>query len=168
MAVEQRRIIVTGANGFIGSRIVERLVRDGARVIGFVRNVERSRSELPDGVELVRWSHDDAEGDWRRHVDGADGVINLAGANIGQRWTESHRKLVRESRVPGTRHLVEAIAAATRRPKVLVNASAVGYYGGSPAGTVTEETPAADDFLARVCREWEEEATKARFLWLVL
>jgi uncharacterized protein len=161
MANDKRRIIVTGANGFIGSRIVARLVRDGDTVVAFVRDIERSRPRLPQGVELVKWSHADASGPWRSMIDGADGIVNLAGTSIGQRWTASHKKSVHDSRILGTRHLVEAIAAAERAPRVLVNASAVGYYGFCPSGTVSEDSPPGDDFLARVCTEWEREAMGA-------
>jgi uncharacterized protein (TIGR01777 family) len=119
---------------------------------------------LPEGTRTVRWTHTDADGEWRRQVDGADGVIHLAGSTIGTRWNATVQREIRESRVLGTRHLVEAIAAAGKRPRALVSASAVGYYGIAPAGTLTEDAHAGTDFLASVCREWEAEALAARKL----
>src|SRR5688500_1249193 len=110
---DSRRIIVTGANGFIGSRLVRELVRDGDSVVAFVRDVDRSRERLPEQVELVRWSHSDASGDWRRHLDGAHAIVNLAGASIGQRWTDEHMRRIRDSRVVGTRNLVNALGSAS-------------------------------------------------------
>lgn len=158
---KQRRIVVTGATGLIGSRLVRQLTERGDSVVALVRDTARARERVPAGVELVRWSHDSTADEWQRHIDGADAIVNLAGATVGQRWTDSQKRRIRESRVAGTRHLVDAIRDASRRPSVLVNASAVGCYGVKPAGTVTESSPPGDDFLAQVCQEWEAEASRA-------
>lgn len=166
MNSDKRRIIVTGATGFLGRRLVGRLLQDGHEVVAFVRDPERARAVLPQSTELVAWSHADGDGAWRGHVDGADGIVNLAGAPIGVRWTERAKRDAYDSRILGTRHIVQAIAAAGQRPAVLVNASAVGYYGISPSGPVTEQTPPGDDFVARLCQDWEREALQARELGL--
>jgi hypothetical protein len=91
-----------------------------------------------------------------------DGVINLAGEPVDQRWTKARKERIRESRVGGTRNLVAGLAAAEPRPKVLVNASAIGYYGDRKHQWVDEGSPPADDFLAEACKAWEAEAWKAR------
>ena len=94
-------------------------------------------------------------------VDGADGIINLAGEAIaGKRWTAAQKEKIRASRIATTRALVDAVAGAKVKPKVLINGSAVGYYGPRGDETVTEETRPGSDFLARLCVEWETEANK--------
>jgi uncharacterized protein (TIGR01777 family) len=95
-------------------------------------------------------------------LDGADAVVHLGGANIAEgRWTRARKREIRDSRVVGTERLAQALAAMARRPTVLVSASAVGYYG-APAGDVDESAPRGDDFLARVCADWEAAADAAR------
>jgi uncharacterized protein (TIGR01777 family) len=103
--------------------------------------------------------------EWGTAVDGVDGVINLAGEPIAaKKWTHLQRHRIESSRVDGTNSLVQAIANAAVRPKFLISASAVGYYGPRGDETVTEETPPGNDFLSFVCRQWEEEAKKAEEL----
>ncbi|HVK37450.1 MAG TPA: TIGR01777 family oxidoreductase [Candidatus Kapabacteria bacterium] len=160
----RRRIIVAGATGFLGTRLVGRLVERGDSVTAFVRSVERARRTLRRGVELVPWSDADADGPWRAHVDGADAIVNLAGTSLGERWNEDLKRRARDSRILSTRHLVAAIASSGKPPSVLVNASAVGYYGANPPGAVTEDSPPADDFMAQLARDWESEALRARDL----
>lgn len=95
-------------------------------------------------------------------MDGVDGVINLAGEPVAEkRWTPSQRRTIEKSRVDGTRSLVQACAKAKQKPRFLINASAVGYYGPRGDEIITEETPPGDDFLSLLCRDWEEEAKKA-------
>jgi uncharacterized protein (TIGR01777 family) len=94
-----------------------------------------------------------------------DGIVNLAGANVGgKRWSDEYKKEIRESRLQATRALVDAMRASTRRPRVFVSASAVGYYGGRGDEEVTESTSAGSDFLAEVCKAWEDEAARAEQL----
>lgn len=164
MSNQHRRIVVTGANGMIGRRLVKRLLESGDEVHAFVRDLEKSRASVPADAKLVHWSHDSTSNEWRSSIDGAHAIVNLAGASIGERWTTEHKRRIRDSRILGTRHIVDAIAEASNPPAVLVNASAVGYYGSHVAGKITEDSPAGDDFLAGVCRDWEAEANKARDL----
>ena len=99
-------------------------------------------------------------GDWQQRVSGCDAVINLAGEPIGERWSPQQKQAIMESRQIGTRKLVEAIAMAEQKPKVLVSGSAVGYYGTSETAAFDETSSAGNDFLAQVCQNWEQEAQK--------
>jgi uncharacterized protein (TIGR01777 family) len=101
-------------------------------------------------------------GPWEKSVDGADGIINLAGEPIAaKRWSAAQKEKIRTSRIDSTRALVNAIGKAKERPKFMVSASAVGYYGPRGDETLTEESAAGKDFLGRLCVSWEEEAKKA-------
>lgn len=155
------RVVVAGGTGFIGSALVETLRRDGHEVVVLTR---RAGLSLPEGVRAEAW---DARtpGPWRRVLAGADAVVNLAGESIAaRRWTPAQKRRILESRVHATRALVDALAEAEPRPRVLVGGSAVGYYGPRGDEEVTEAEPAGDDFLARVCVAWEQEARRAEDL----
>jgi len=160
------RIAVTGATGFIGSRLVEMLSAEGHTVVVFSRNGGRARSVFPlsrfPAVETVTWDPFRL-GDWVATLDGVDGVVHLAGAPIAGRWTPEFKRAIRESREVGTRHLVEALAKVKHRPAVLVSSSACRYYGISDTATFDEGSPPGDgdDFLSNTCIIWEGEADKA-------
>jgi uncharacterized protein (TIGR01777 family) len=159
------KIVVAGGTGFIGAPLVRELANERHRVSVLTRN-PASVGNHP----LVESEHWDGKtvGPWIHRLDGADAVINLAGELIGgKRWTSQQKERILSSRVDATRALVEGIRRATRKPKVLVSASAVGYYGNVEEGEVTEESPAGDDFLATVCRQWEEEASAAEGIRVV-
>jgi uncharacterized protein (TIGR01777 family) len=150
------KVAVAGANGLIGSNLVRALRARGDEVVPLVRN--------PRNPGEVRWDPK-AGGEWTRALDGVDGVVNLAGANVGgKRWSEDYKKEIRESRLQATRALVEGMRSASRRPRAFVSASAVGYYGGRGDEEVTESTPPGRDFLAEVCKAWEGEAAHAEQL----
>jgi uncharacterized protein (TIGR01777 family) len=156
------KLVVTGATGFIGTRLCARLLEQGHTLTLFTRGSPRD-----SGGPTKRWVHwtPGALREWATAVDGADGVINLAGEPIAaKRWTDQQRHRIESSRVDGTNSVVQAIAKAAVKPKYLINASAVGYYGPRGDETVTEETPRGNDFLSFVCRKWEEEAKKAEDL----
>jgi uncharacterized protein (TIGR01777 family) len=156
------KLAVTGATGFIGTRLCARLLEQGHTLTLFTRGSPRDR-----GGATKRWVHwtPGMLREWGTAVDGVDGVINLAGEPIAaKKWTHLQRHRIESSRVDGTNGLVQAIAKARVRPKFLISASAVGYYGPRGDETVTEETPPGNDFLGFVCRQWEEEAKKAEEL----
>lgn len=146
--------VVVGASGLIGTRLCRALADRGDPVAA----VSRGGAAVP-GARTVRW--DAASGPPPEDLLGdADVVVNLAGAGIGAgRWTEARKRLIVDSRVRTTAALADAIAACPS-PPVLVNASAVGYYGTGDA-TFTEASPAGDDFLARTCAAWEAAASAA-------
>lgn len=146
------KIAMTGASGFVGRALTMRLVDRGDTVIA-ARRRSREKADLS-------W---DVEGgfDPTTALAGYDAVVHLAGENVATRWTDDAKRSIRRSRVLGTRSVVRALSdAGDRRPKTLVCASAVGYYGTGD-GECDETSPAGDDFLAEVTRAWEEEADKA-------
>lgn len=152
-------VLLTGATGFIGRALTLRLLRDGHRVVAWVRSAERARAVLGGAVELVEATEPTLA--VHRSVRSADAVVHLAGAGVFDgRWSARRKHELAASRVELTRSIVDAFATP-RGPRVLVSASAVGYYGVRPAGTVTESSPAGDDFLAQLCAAWEREALRA-------
>ncbi|MEP7218242.1 MAG: TIGR01777 family oxidoreductase [Bacteroidota bacterium] len=161
---ENKHIVVTGATGLIGRKIIKRLSERGDRVTALVRDVERGRRAAPGATDYLAWSSSMADGPWATAIDGADAVIHLAGSPVATRWSDEQKKRIRDSRVDGTRNVVAAIARASRKPAALVSASAVGYYGTSNDRVFTEEAGPGKDFLADVCRAWEAEALEAEKL----
>lgn len=158
------KVAITGATGFVGSRLIERLQAEGHHAIALTRSPERALRQFPTGaypaVEIVDYTPT-ASGDWQQALSGCDGVVNLAGEPIAEsRWTPERKQMILDSRRMGTQTLVEAIAQATPKPTVLVNASAIGYYGTSETATFDETSAPGDDFLAEVCQAWEAEAQK--------
>lgn len=149
------RVIITGGTGLIGRALAADLAQEGHEVIVLSRSPERHADRLPAGVRAERWDARTSEG-WAHLADGADAIVNLAGESIAAgRWTPERKTRIRESRLNAGRAVVEAVQAATNRPRVVVQASAVGYYGPCGDEEVTEDHPPGSDFLARVCVEWE-------------
>jgi len=155
-------ITLTGATGLIGSRIVAALLARGDSVTVLTRDPDAARASLGD-VEAHAWRLLDEPAP-AAALSGRDGVIHLAGESIAQRWTDDARRAIRDSRQIGTRNLVAGLAAADPRPRVLVSASGVDYYGARGDEPVREDEPPGDDFLASVCVAWEREALAAREL----
>lgn len=155
------RVLVTGATGFIGRALVPKLQRDGHTIVAWVRAPERARDQLGDAVDLVRA---DAGFDALvAAVSRVDGVVNLAGEPlVGKRWTPERRLALETSRVDLTKNLVRAIGVSPTPPRVLLSQSAVGWYGDRGDERLTEQSPPGDDFLARLCRGWEDAAMAAR------
>jgi uncharacterized protein (TIGR01777 family) len=151
------KITVTGASGLIGSKLVERLRARGDEVATLSRN--------PSSPGAVRWLPEQEPAP-AAALGGSDAVIHLAGENVAQRWSDDAKRRIRSSRELGTRNLVAGIEAADPRPRVLVSASAVGYYGPHGDEELDEDTPPGDDFLAEVCVVWEREAQRAAELGL--
>lgn len=156
------KLVVTGASGFIGSALTERLLQDGHSLILLAYTAPPTASSANK-----RWLHwtPGASGEWEKAVDGCDGIINLAGEPIAsRRWSNRQKRRIRLSRIETTSSLVSAIEKSTVKPKFLINASATGFYGDRGEALATEETVPGYDFLARVCQDWEAEALKAESL----
>jgi len=156
------RLIVTGATGFIGTALCAKLLAQGHTLTLFTRGAPRDAN-----TGTKRWLHwtPGALREWDAALDGADGVINLAGEPIAEnKWTPTQRRRIEKSRIDATHSLVQACAKAKQKPKFLINASAVGYYGPHDDEMITEGTPPGNDFLGQLCRDWEEEAIKAEEL----
>jgi uncharacterized protein (TIGR01777 family) len=155
------RIAVTGATGLVGRALTGALRERGDEVVAFSRDPERAAGSLPEGVLTARWDPSDTE-TLAADLTGADAVVNLAGEPVlGRRWNAKVREAIRASRVDGTRAVVEAMSAASDPPGILVNASAVGYYGARGGERFGEDEPPGGDFLAEVCVEWEATAREA-------
>lgn len=160
------KIAITGATGFVGARLVERLVADGHDVKVLTRSVDKAKKVFAAAkfkpVEYVAYTPTQS-GDWQSTISGCDGVINLAGEPISERWSAERKERILNSRKVGTEKLVEAIAQAEPKPSVLVSSSAIGYYGTSETAEFFETSePAENDFLSQVCQAWEGEARKAK------
>jgi uncharacterized protein (TIGR01777 family) len=150
------RILLAGASGFLGTRLVERLRGQGHEITRLVRRPATSAEE-------VQWQPSSGQLD-PAVVAAADAVVNLAGVGVGdKRWTPSYKSQIRSSRVDSTGTIARAIKLlpAADRPSVLVNASAEGWYGDTGDRAVTEDAPAGNTFLADVCRVWEAAARPA-------
>lgn len=148
------RVVITGGTGLIGRALATDLAASGRDVIVLSRSPERA-TDLPAGVRAVRWDGRTAQG-WGHLVGGAEAVVNLAGENLAAgRWTAARRARIRESRLHAGAAVVEAIRAADEKPRLLIQASAVGYYGPRGDEELAETAPPGNDFLARLCLEWE-------------
>jgi hypothetical protein len=153
-------ITISGASGFIGRRLLQVLARDGHSLTVLSR---QAGAHLPVGVGFAVW--DPGKGDPPADaLRGADAVVHLAGAPVAQRWTDAAKRDIRESRVAGTRHLMQALAKLERKPQVLICASAVGYYGSRGDEVLAESAAPGSDYLAEVCVAWEREAQAAEAL----
>lgn len=154
------KVAIAGGTGFVGSRLVERLLAEGHQVLILTRN-PASVKPAPN-VEVVAYNPKES-GAWQQSISGCDAVVNLAGEPIAEkRWTPEHKQEIINSRKIGTQKIVEAISKANPKPSVLVSASAIGYYGTSETATFEESSPSGNDFLAQVCQEWEAEAQKVK------
>jgi hypothetical protein len=144
------RILTAGVSGFLGTRLVDRLTADGHEIVRLVRHPPRKPGE-------VQWNPAAGQLD-PAALAGVDAVINLAGAGVGdRRWTDGYKEVLRSSRVDSTATLATTIAGRppADRPKVLLNASAIGWYGDTDDRAVEEDAPAGDGFLPDLCRVWE-------------
>lgn len=153
------RVFITGGTGLIGRHLVRRLAERGDQPVILSRHADQVRRDPSMRVREIVAGDPTTSGAWQSAVDGCDAVVNLAGHNIfEERWNAQVKRKIRDSRVYGTDNLVAAIARAKTPPKVMVQSSAIGYYGTPAETELTEESPSGSDFMAVVCREWEEAA----------
>ena len=147
------KVLITGATGLIGTRLQETLRDAGHELLLASRRAPKDDS-------YIQWDIHDGFAEPER-LDGIDAVIHLAGENLNGRWTDAKKKAIRESRILGTRNVVETISNLRQRPRVLVSASAIGFYGDRGDDLMTETSPPGKGFLPEVCREWEAESRRA-------
>jgi uncharacterized protein (TIGR01777 family) len=145
-ALDSARVLVTGASGLIGSALLPSLRAHGAQVARLVRGPAF-------GEDQISW--DPARSPSPESVSGFDAVIHLAGESVVGRWTTAKKARIRNSRVTGTRNLAQSVAKTKNHPRVLITASAVGYYGDRADEVLNEQSASGAGFLADVCREWE-------------
>jgi uncharacterized protein (TIGR01777 family) len=157
------RVLITGATGFIGRRVCELLAAEGHELVALSRDPAAAKSKLSRLAAAHPWNPLAGKAP-RPAFDGVDAVVHLAGENVAGRWTKKKMQAIRDSREIGTRHLVDSIAATDSRPRVLVSASAIGYYGDRGDEELVEESGPGGDFLAQVCQAWEGEAQKVEDL----
>jgi len=167
------RVAVTGATGTVGHPLVDALTKRGDDVTALSRDPERARRALAEGegpgtVETATWAHPKAELPPADALRGRDAVVHLLGEQIAQRWSDSAKHEIRDSRILSTRNLVTALAdlPEAERPRVLVSQSGAGWYGHRADERLDESEPAGDDFVARLSVEWEREAGRAAELGL--
>jgi uncharacterized protein (TIGR01777 family) len=156
------RVLVTGASGMIGSAVCDSLLARGDEVVGLTRDPSRARATNPT-VTWHQWNPA-VERPPAEAMEGVDGVVNLVGESLNQRWTEDTKVRIRESRERATKNLVDAIGAARSNhgPSVLVSQSAVGYYGDRGDALVDESAAPGTTFDAQVCAAWEAAAHEAQ------
>ncbi|MGQ9693305.1 MAG: TIGR01777 family oxidoreductase [Thermodesulfobacteriota bacterium] len=154
------KILITGGTGFVGGQLTWRLLREGYQVTILTRSLKGAKITQPNISYLE--GDPTQKGPWQEKIKDHDAVINLAGASIFAKWTEEHKKAIRESRLSTTRNIVEGIPERGDQSFALLSASAVGYYGFHEDEELTEDSPPGNDFLAQVARDWEEEASKAK------
>ena len=154
------RVLVSGSTGFLGTALVETLERQGHTVTRLVRPGTAHKVVAGIRAQTVAWDPVAGQFD-SAGAEGADALIHLAGASIaGGRWNASRKQLLRTSRIDATRHLIGALAKLQRPPRVIVAASAIGYYGNRGDEALTEASAPGNDFLAEACREWESETAR--------
>jgi uncharacterized protein (TIGR01777 family) len=150
------KIAILGGSGFIGKEVATHLVQAGHEVEIWSRNPEKYGSIVPGSIHLKKWPLEPSKKDRS-----TEAIVNLAGETINQRWTEKAKERIVSSRVKTTKALIEEIKEENISPKILINASAVGYYGTSLEDSFTEADGPGEDFLAYVTKAWEQEADQA-------
>lgn len=154
------RIIISGGSGMVGSRLARELAKDGHEVIILSRSPGKNRDRFGPGIKVVGWDGKTAAG-WGSLADGADAIVNLVGENLAgdhlipSRWTETRKHAILESRLQPGHAIVEAVQQAQTKPRLLIQSSAVGYYGPRGDEKITEGAGHKDDFLSQVCVQWE-------------
>jgi uncharacterized protein (TIGR01777 family) len=154
------KILITGGTGFVGTQLTSRLIKDGHEVTILTRSLKGAKGSSL-GISYLE-GDPTKKGPWQEAIKNHDAIINLAGASIFSKWTDEHKKAIRESRVSTTQNIVEGIPSDSSKKVTLFSTSAVGYYGFCGDEELTEDAPPGKDFLASIAMEWEGEALKAR------
>jgi uncharacterized protein (TIGR01777 family) len=153
-----KKIIVTGATGLIGRKLVASLIEKKFEVIILSRDVRKAKSMFPDVKDFVEWDYQKPD-EWKSRLENADAVIHLAGVNLfAKRWNSNFKKMIKDSREVSTKNLVEAIIHSNNKAKVFISASGIGFYGDRNNEVLTENSTSGNDFIAEVCNAWELES----------
>lgn len=159
------RIIIAGGTGLIGGALANTLADKGYDVIILTRSPEKDYG-FPENVRLVGWDGKTSRG-WSSYVDGAHAIVNLTGQTLAPdlplklRWTQARKKRIYASRIEPGKAIIEAIASAQTKPQVLIQSSAIGYYGPRGDELISEDEPPANDYLAQICQDWESSTQAA-------
>ncbi|MFC1564598.1 TIGR01777 family oxidoreductase [candidate division KSB1 bacterium] len=156
------KILITGATGTIGRPLCDELLKQKFAVAVLTRNIEQARGTVHARSHILEWDPAKIDTSWADRCGEIDAVINLAGAGIAdKRWTTQRKELLLSSRINATETIIRAITEKKISPKVLLNASAIGYYGFNPDLEFTEDGNPGEGFLTEVCEKWEKSALKA-------
>lgn len=158
------RIMITGGTGLIGSALSRSLIESGNEVTVLTRSPGRRQAQASEGINFEEWDGETVGG-WGQQVSKVDAIVNLAGAGIAEgRWTPARKEQIRGSRTRSGQALVSAIQDSGTVPKLLIQSSAVGYYGPGDDQVITEDTSPGSDFLAGVCKDWEASTEQVESL----
>lgn len=156
-----KTVLLIGATGLIGRPLVLELVKNNFKIILLSRNIEKAKKIFPVDIELSEWDYLSTE-KLISFVERAEAIINLAGANIGDnKWTKGFKEIIYSSRINTTKAIVNAISLSDKKPKVFLSASAIGIYGNRNDEELNEDSAIGNDFLAKVCSDWENAAIQA-------
>jgi uncharacterized protein (TIGR01777 family) len=162
------KIIIAGGSGHIGKSLTRELISAGHEITILSRNTQGT-SKIPVRVKVIEWDGQTTKG-WWEHVNGSDAIVNLAGENLAgngffpKRWTAERKQLIRQSRLRAGKAIVAAIEVADKKPQVVIQSSAIGYYGPLTNQTVDESAKVGNDFLSQLCQEWEESTQAIKVL----
>jgi len=149
------RVIITGGTGSVGVPLSNELTSAGHEVFVLSRNPSNAPDTLHSDIQVIRWDAKTGDG-WYEYIDDNTAIINLAGKNPANwRWTDAHKQQVLDSRLNAANAVIDAITRADEKPAVLLQASAVGYYGDTGQAEIREDAPAGDTWRAQVCVQWE-------------
>jgi hypothetical protein len=155
-----KRVIISGVTGFIGKTLCRELIEAGYEIVGLSRNPAKGKVLLPDHVNVVKWDTKSSEG-WSDYADGAYAIVNLAGENIASgRWTEKRKQRILQSRLNAGKAVVQAIEKVKSKPKVVIQASGIGYYGDRKDEILDESSAPGTGFLVEVAKQWEKITKK--------
>lgn len=157
-----KKVVITGASGLIGRNLIKDLISSNYTVVALVRDLNKSKNIIPSEVELIQWDFKSNNLDLKK-LENSYTIIHLAGSGIfSRRWNEQFKKEIYSSRVDSTKYLVDLISNLDKKPESFIVASGVGYYGNRGDELLSEDSKPGEDFLAKVCVDWEREASKVQ------
>ena len=153
-----KKVIVTGATGLIGKKLIQALLDRNDEVVIFSRDIKKAKSIFPNVKQIIEWDYHHPE-KWKSNLENSDAVVHLAGLNLfAKRWNDEFKKSIIESRQVSTMNLADAIKSCDKKPEVFISASGIGYYGDCGETVLNENSAKGNDFLADVCEVWENES----------